>query len=206
MKLKSLVVGPVGTNCYIMSNDTKDCVIVDPGDEAGRILAYINSEDLHVSAILLTHGHFDHITAVNELRDALGCPVYAGRDEEKMLNDPMLNSCGFGMGAPVTVKDVTYLSDGEIINVADFSIKTLFTPGHTPGGVCYYVEEEGVLFSGDTLFCMSVGRTDFPGGSSSTLIRSIKDKLLPLPDDTKVYTGHGESTDIGFEKHNNYFL
>lgn len=206
MKLKSLVVGPVGTNCYILSNDSKDCVIVDPGDEAGRIASYIKNEDLHVSGILLTHGHFDHITAVNELRDIFGCLVYAGADEEKMLNDSALNSCGFGMGAPVVVKDVKYLSDGEEIFLAGFSIRTLFTPGHTPGGVCYYIEKEGILFSGDTLFCMSVGRTDFPGGSSSTLIRSIKDKLLPLPDDTKVYTGHGEATDIGFEKQNNYFL
>jgi len=206
MKLKTIVVGPVGTNCYILSNDTKDCVIVDPGEDAGRIIAYVNSEELHVSGILLTHGHFDHITAVNELRDVFGCLVYAGSDEQKMLEDSALNSCGFGMGAPVVIKNVNYLSDGEDVFLAGFSIKTLFTPGHTPGGVCYYIEKEKLLFSGDTLFCMSVGRTDFPGGSSSTLIKSIKDKLLPLPDDTKVYTGHGESTDIGFEKHNNYFL
>ncbi|MCQ2536068.1 MAG: MBL fold metallo-hydrolase [Lachnospiraceae bacterium] len=206
MKLKSLVVGPVGTNCYIMSNDAKECIVVDPGEEAGRIAAYIKSEDLSVCGILLTHGHFDHITAVNELRDMFGCAVYAGSDEEKMLNDAALNSCGFGMGAPVVVKDVNYLSDEEVVELAGFSIRTLFTPGHTPGGVCFYIEKEGILFSGDTLFCMSVGRTDFPGGSSSTLIRSIKEKLLPLPDDTKVYTGHGEATDIGFEKQNNYFL
>lgn len=206
MKLKTIVVGPVGTNCYILSNDTKDCIIVDPGEDAGRIIAYVNSEELHVSGILLTHGHFDHITAVNELRDVFGCLVYAGSDEQKMLEDSALNSCGFGMGAPVVIKNVNYLSDGEDVFLAGFSIKTLFTPGHTPGGVCYYIEKEKLLFSGDTLFCMSVGRTDFPGGSSSTLIKSIKDKLLPLPDDTKVYTGHGESTDIGFEKHNNYFL
>ena len=204
--LKSLVVGPVGTNCYILSNDAKDCIIVDPGDEAGRISALIDSEKLHVSAILLTHGHFDHIGAVNELRAVYACPVYAGADEEKMLKDPALNSCGFGLGAPIVIEDVTYLQDEQIICPAGFSIKTLFTPGHTPGGVCYYLEKEGILFSGDTLFCMSVGRTDFPGGSSSTLIRSIKTKLLPLPDSTKVYTGHGEETDIAFEKANNYFL
>ena len=206
MKLKSIVVGPVGTNCYIMSSDSKDCFIVDPGEDADRISNYIKSEGLDVYGILLTHGHFDHITAVNELRDEFNCPVFAGADEEKMLLDSNLNSCGFGMGAPVVIKDVNYLSDGEEFNIADFTIKTLFTPGHTPGGVCYYIKKEGILFSGDTLFCMSVGRTDFPGGSSSTLIRSIKEKLLPLPDDTKVYTGHGEATDIGFEKQNNYFL
>ena len=207
MKIKQLIVGPVGTNCYFAINEeTNGILLVDPGAQFDRIDHFVKTENYKVCAILITHGHFDHIGALSECAKAYGCPVYAGINEKRMLEDSALNSCGFGMGKPVSFSDAVYKKDGEEFEAAGFSVKLIETPGHTPGGVCYYIKDENVLFSGDTLFCEGVGRTDFQGGSMSQLVDSISDKLYRLPDETKVLPGHGGSTTIAHEKANNYYI
>ena len=157
------------------------------------------------TAILLTHGHFDHIGAANEVREHYGIKIYASCDEEKLLASPARNlSNAYGMSLKVTA-DVLH-NDGDILELAGLKIKAIHTPGHTAGGTCYYFPYQNVVFSGDTLFCTSVGRTDFPKGSAAQIIRSIKEKLLPLPDETTVYTGHNDITTIGAERMYNPYL
>ena len=206
LKVEQYVVGPVQTNCYFAVNDeTKEMILIDPGANADRLIQIIEKEKLNPVAILLTHGHFDHIGAANEVREHYGIKIYASCDEEKLLASPARNlSNAYGMSLRVTA-DVLH-NDGDILELAGLKIKAIHTPGHTEGGTCYYIESIGVLFSGDTLFCESVGRTDFPGGSMSDIVHSIKDKLMVLPDDTKVYTGHGEGTSIGYERVHNPFI
>ena len=155
--------------------------------------------------ILLTHGHFDHIMAADEVRKKYNIPIYACRQEEEMLREPSINmTVHYGQGCSI-VPDV-FLEDLDVIRLAGFSVQMIHTPGHTPGGCCYYMEQEDVLFSGDTLFRTSVGRSDFPGGSASALVRSVKEKLLILPEETHVYPGHMEETTIGYEKRHNPFV
>ena len=150
-------------------------------------------------AILLTHGHFDHIGAVNQLKERYNIPVIVGAKEEKVLTDSRMNLSSM-FGEPVKVNGDKFLEDGENFQVAGFDIQYILTPGHTPGSGCFYIEEEQVLFSGDTLFQASRGRTDFPGGSESDIIKSIKNKLLVLPGETEVYPGHMNITNIDREK------
>lgn len=206
MKVEHYVVGVVGTNCYFAINEaTKECLIIDPGDNADALEEKIRQGGLTPAAILLTHGHFDHIMGVEGLKEAFQIPVYVHEDDEEMLRRSDLNA-GAMIGARVSVTADELLHDGDELNLAGMKIEVLHTPGHTPGGVCFYFPEEEVLFSGDTLFCESVGRTDLPGGSMGALMRSIRERVLKLPDLTAVYTGHGEPTQIGSEKRNNPFL
>jgi glyoxylase-like metal-dependent hydrolase (beta-lactamase superfamily II) len=206
MKIEYYVVGIVGTNCYFAIHpDTKECLIIDPGDQGEQLAEKIKSEGLSPKAILLTHGHFDHIMGVEALRQEFSIPVYVHEADQDLLENPDLNS-GSMIGRSVSVTADHMVKDGEILNLAGFKIQVLHTPGHTPGGVCYYFPEEEIVFSGDTLFCDSVGRTDLPGGSASDLVRSIREKVFLLPDLTLVYPGHGEPTKIGYEKQNNPFV
>lgn len=152
-----------------------------------------------MNAILLTHGHFDHIWGANELRRLSGAKIYAYEGEKSLCEDAEKNVSAQA-GRPETVQADFYEKDGTVLSLAGFSLKLIATPGHTGGSCCYYLEEEKVLFSGDTLFEGSVGRTDFPTGSMSSLVRSIKEKLLVLPEDVVVYSGHGDTTTIGDEK------
>lgn len=200
-RIKTCVLGPVSTNCYVIYHEqTKEALIVDPADHASRILDKCRELNVKPTAILLTHGHFDHIMAVKEVKEAFSCKLYAGREEEQMLLDPGKNMTAQMGGRQVSIRPDELVGDGDVLNLAGFSWKVLETPGHTPGCVCYYCAEEDVLISGDTLFAESLGRTDFPGGSISAIIRSISEKLFALPDDTMVYPGHGEPTTIGHEK------
>lgn len=206
MKVEHDVVGVVGTNCYFAVNEeTKECLIIDPGDNADMLAEKIRQGGYTPVAILLTHGHFDHIMGVEGLRETFHIPVYVHEDDEQMLKRPDLNA-GAMIGARVSLMADELLHDGDELMLAGMKIRVLHTPGHTPGGVCFYFPEEEVLFSGDTLFCESVGRTDLPGGSMGALIRSLKERVMKLPDLTVVYTGHGEPTKIGYEKQNNPFL
>lgn len=206
MKIEHFIVGVVGTNCYFAINeDTRECVVIDPGDYAKMLEEKLRGGGYTPVAILLTHGHFDHIMGVEELAKAFSIPVYVHEDDAQMLEDPSLNACAM-IGARVSVKADRTVKDGDVLNLAGMEIRVIHTPGHTPGGACYYFPKEEVLFSGDTMFCESVGRTDLPGGSMSALVRSIKEKVLKLPDLTIVYTGHGEPTKIGFEKQYNPFI
>lgn len=200
------IVGPVCTNCYLLVNHkTGELLVVDPGDQAQLIEKQIEKTGAKPVAILLTHGHFDHAGAAEELAGKYQISIYAHEAEKETLEDPGLNLCGMIGEHKVYHADI-FVKDEEVLNLAGFSIRVFFTPGHTIGGCCYYIADEKILFSGDTLFQESVGRTDFPRGSASDLIRAIREKLMPLPDDVTVYTGHDESTLIGYERMHNPYL
>lgn len=200
------IVGPVCTNCYLLVNHkTGELLVVDPGDQAQLIEKQIEKTGAKPVAILLTHGHFDHAGAAEELADKYQISIYAHEAERETLEDPGLNLCRM-IGEHKVYRADVFVKDEEVLNLAGFSIRVFFTPGHTIGGCCYYIADEKILFSGDTLFQESVGRTDFPRGSASDLIRAIREKLMPLPDDVTVYTGHDESTLIGYERMHNPYL
>ena len=205
-KIDSRILGMVGTNCYLLCNmDIKECVLIDPADSQDEISRMIDESGCSLKGILLTHGHFDHIGASNEVREHYGIKIYASCDEEKLLASPARNlSNAYGMSLRVTA-DVLH-NDGDILELAGLKIKAIHTPGHTAGGTCYYIESDKTLMSGDTLFAGSVGRTDYPTASSAAMMESLHDKLCKLPDDTDVYPGHGEFTTIGYEKQNNPFM
>ena len=204
LKCDFRVVGPVQTNCYFLSDTNGNCVVVDPGEEAARIIDYIEKKDLKPVAILLTHGHFDHIGAVDEVREKYDIKVYAAAAEKETLQNTDINlSSQFGAGFKVEADE--YLNDGQEIELLGEKVRCILTPGHTKGGMCYYFTYSGMLFSGDRLFQQSVGRTDFPGGSMSEIVRSIREKLFILPDYVRVYTGHGMMTTIKDEKMLNPF-
>ena len=191
LRVEQYVVGPVMTNCYLAVNeDTNEALIIDPGDEGRRLIEKIKEKNLTLAAVLLTHGHFDHAAAAAELAEAFQVPIYAHEKEKETLETPRINLCAM-IGEPDAVYHADiYVKDNDVLQLAGFRIQVLYTPGHTVGGCCYYIEEEQAVFAGDTLFNGSVGRTDFPGGSASVLIRSIEEKLMPLPGQTKVYPGH----------------
>lgn len=203
-KIATLVLGPVQTNCYLVYHqDTKEAFIVDPADRAERIVQEVERLGLAPKAILLTHGHFDHIMGARGVKEKYHIPVYAYEKEQDLMADPELNLSMAFMGKSFSMAADQWFYDGEKVNIAGLDIQVLATPGHTCGGCCYYLPEEGVLLSGDTLFCRSVGRTDFPTSSTRELILSIKDKLFVLLEDTAVYPGHEETTTIGEEKQHN---
>ena len=200
LEIKCLTVSSCYTNCYVCCNkDTKEGFIVDPGDDFVKITNYINSMDMKVVAIILTHGHFDHIGAVDKLKERYDLTVYASEAEKDTITDTTKNLTSY-FGEPFTVTPDVYLKDGQEIEIAGILMKMILTPGHTEGSCCYYLPNHGLLFSGDTLFQASRGRTDFPGGSDSQIINSNKTKLLVLPDETVVLPGHMDSTKIEFEK------
>lgn len=201
MRVKTLVVGMVGTNCYLVYNEeTKQAVIVDPGDSAGQISEECKNLGLKPEAILLTHGHFDHIMAAKELKDEWGLKIVATEKEVEILTDCEKNLVTNYYRTPFTLTPDVTVKEGEVFEAAGFSFRVLETPGHTIGSCCYYVEDEEVLFSGDTLFQMSYGRIDFPTGSSRDMVQSVKRLLTTLPDNVMVYPGHMDATSIGFEK------
>ena len=206
IKIEEFCVGEVQTNCYFAINETtKEMFVVDPGASAPKLAEEIQSRGYQPVAILLTHGHFDHAGAAEELAGLLHVKIYAHEAEKDTLENPAYNVSGM-IGKKESYHADIFVKDEEVLTLAGFSIKVLYTPGHTAGGCCYYIAAEDVLFSGDTLFCQSVGRTDFPGGSMSQIVRSIREKLLDLPDHTKVYPGHMEATKIGQERQWNPYL
>ena len=207
MRINKMTVGPLSTNCYIVSDEnTGKAVIIDPGAQADRIQSKITELDLSVEAILLTHGHFDHMMAAEELRETYKVPVYACAKEKELLNSSSKNlSKGF-IRMDYTMDADIYCKEGDEFYLAGCSIKVLETPGHTKGGCCYYIASENIVFTGDTLFALSIGRTDFEGGSYPEICKSIKEKLFVLPDETICYCGHGEGTRIGYEKGRNPYV
>ncbi|MEM7033465.1 MAG: MBL fold metallo-hydrolase [Chloroflexota bacterium] len=206
MIVKQLPVGPIQTNCYIAGcEETKEGVVIDPGDEAARILAEVEESGLTIKYILNTHAHFDHIMANEGLVKATGAPLAL-----HPLELPLLRENGgakaFGIDAPPSPDPDMELAEGDTISFGTHTFKVLFTPGHTIGHVSFYEEKVGIIFSGDVLFAGSIGRTDFPGGDHTTLINSINDKLMVLPDETVVCSGHGPVTNIGRERVGNPWL
>ena len=206
MKIEKFVLGSMGTNCYLLINeDTKDLVVVDPATCPDYLVSHIKSNGYIPKAILLTHAHFDHVMGIDGWVKEFDIPVYLHEDEKQILEDPRLNLSGV-FGTNYSYNKASCLQDKQILELAGFKFKVIHTPGHTAGGCCYYEEAEAVLFSGDTLFCQSVGRSDFPTGSMSTLVRSIKEILFCLPDDVMVYPGHNDVTCIADEKVYNPFV
>lgn len=212
MRINHYVVGMVQTNCYIVINDeTKECFIIDPGASGKQLAEKIRQDNLIPVAVLLTHGHFDHAGGAKPLAEEFGIKIYAHEAEADTLHDSQKN-VSWMVGAKETYDADVFLKDEEVINLAGFEVKVLHTPGHTEGGCCYYIADERVLFSGDTLFAQSVGRTDFPGGSMSQIVRSIQEKLMTLNEpgnlenDTMVYPGHNDPTTIETERMENPYL
>lgn len=206
LKIGRLMLGIYQTNCYFVYREgTKDVIFFDPADKGDYIYETLKGKGLEVKGILLTHGHFDHIWGTNKLRELSGAPIYA-YEEEKVLCEDAVTNVSDQVGRPYTVVPDRYLRDGEEISIADMTCKLIATPGHTVGSCCYYFEEAGILVAGDTLFQESVGRTDLATGSMSALTRSVKERLFELPDETKVYPGHGDITTIGHEKKYNPFV
>ena len=203
-RIKTCVLGGVSTNCYIIYREgAGKAVIVDPADNGAYLLNKLRELQLEPEAILLTHGHFDHILAVEDIRRAFRSKVYIHMDEERMLKDPSLNLSGT-LGTEQMGLSADYLlRDNEVLHLLGYDWRVIATPGHTSGSVCFYIESEEVLLSGDTLFAESLGRTDLPTGNVSDIIRSITKRLFALPDETMVYPGHGDPTTIGHEKQYN---
>lgn len=206
MNLYTLVLGPVRTNCYVLLNTkTKEAVIVDPADRAGDITGFLKEKGVTLQAILLTHGHFDHIMGAAALAQEHHVKIYANLKEKELLARSDMNYSDT-LGLEYGMEPDEFFTDGTVFQFAGFSIQTIDTPGHTAGGTCFYLKEQNILFSGDTLFRDTIGRTDLPTGSFSTLLSSVKGKLMQLPDEVQVFPGHGAVTSIGYERVNNEYL
>ncbi|WP_300667186.1 MBL fold metallo-hydrolase [Desulfoluna sp.] len=207
MLIKDLVVGPIGANCIILGCEaTRQAAVIDPGDDADRILKALADEHLTVTAIINTHGHFDHVGANKRLKEATGADILIHEADAGMLQELSVTAMAFGLQAENSPPADRFIADGDTITFGEKSLTVLHTPGHTPGGITLYCKEDNVAFAGDTLFYGSIGRTDLPGGNYATLISSIKNQLFSLPDATVIYTGHGPKTSIGTEKQYNPFL
>ena len=207
MRITNLPSGALQANTYLAVDEkTNEGFIVDPGGYNKVLTKEVRDNDVKIKYIILTHGHSDHICGVNEHKAEFpDAKIVAYKDEEAMLANPNLNQSP-GFGVPYSTKADILVSDGDELKVGDVTLKFIHTPGHTEGGMCIYVEEAKALFSGDTLFRQSIGRTDFPGGSYKEIMDSIRKKLFLLPDDTNVFPGHMGTTSIGFEKENNPFV
>lgn len=204
LKIGQMVAGYVQTNVYfVYDEDTKKAIVFDPASDGEGIYKKITDNGLAISAICLTHGHFDHIWGVKALKELSGVKVYAHEAEDELLKNPEINVSA-QTGRPCSVVADELLKDDQIVDIDGIKFKVIYTPGHTEGSCCFYFEEDKILISGDTLFYCSCGRTDLPTGSGAKIDRSLK-MLMKLPEDVRVYPGHGDMTSIGFEQENNPF-
>jgi hydroxyacylglutathione hydrolase len=205
MIIQTIPVGPLEVNCYITGDSSSgDVFIIDPGDEIDRILSAIRKNSYTVKALINTHGHLDHAGGVQRLKDELLVPYYIHEEEKPLLEALPLQQTQFGLYLSGVPEPDDFLVHGQILTAGKTTYSVIHTPGHSPGGICLYTE--GCLFSGDTLFAGSVGRYDLPGGSQDALDNTIRTHLLVLPDETKVYPGHGPASTIGRERRYNPFL
>lgn len=208
-KISGRVLGPVATNCYtIVNEETKESILIDAADRnSSRLLAASEEAGATPVAMLITHAHFDHTDGIPAVRSKYpDVEVIIGENDAPLMEDPILNLSLSFMGEAFSTKADRTVADGEEIELIGLKIKCIEVPGHTVGGMCYYIPELNVLFDGDTLFCGSVGRSDFPTGDGDLLIKSIREKLFVLPDDTKVLPGHDAQTTIHTEKVGNFYF
>ncbi len=206
VKIRRIQVGTMQTNCYLVYMEGESqAICIDPGADPKKIIHAAKEEQVEIRAILLTHGHFDHIEALAEVEKKMEATVYYAKKEKELLADPALN-LSKRFHEAISFHTGKLLENGDVIAIGSMEIRVIETPGHTSGSVCYYIEKERKLFSGDTLFASSVGRTDFPTGNFEELYRSVREVLFAFPEDTIVYPGHGGETTIAFEKNNNMMI
>ena len=207
MILEMLTVGPFQENCYIIGDEgTGEGALIDPGDEAARIALAAEQTGLEIGEIIITHAHIDHVGAVAALADEYACPVLMHSEAEPMLRQLPTQAMMMGLRFGKVPAVDRYIEDEEVLEVGDIGLRSLYTPGHAPGHLAFYLDGEGLVFAGDALFAGSVGRTDLFGGDMELLLRSISERLMTLPDETRVLPGHGPETTIGAERANNPFL
>jgi glyoxylase-like metal-dependent hydrolase (beta-lactamase superfamily II) len=207
MIFETLVVGPLGVNCFILGcAESREGMVVDPGGEPDKIIAAITRLGLHIPCVINTHGHFDHVGGNRKVLEYTGAELLVHEGDVQYLSRAAEVAVKYGVTTENSPQPDRFLEDGMILSFGKYRLEVLHTPGHTPGGSCLYIAEEGLVITGDTLFADGVGRTDFPGGSHNALIKSIRTRLMALPDATKVYPGHGPSTTIGHERHYNPYI
>ncbi|WP_328753227.1 MBL fold metallo-hydrolase [Geomesophilobacter sediminis] len=205
--METIVVGPLGVNCFILADaDSKEGVVVDPGEDAGVILAKVKELGLTIKYVINTHGHFDHVGANSAVIEATGAPLLIHEMDAVLLGKASRSAANYGLRVQDSPAPAGFLTDGQKIEFGKYTIEVRHTPGHTQGGCSLYLADQNLVITGDTLFLYSVGRTDLPGGSHATLIASIREKLLTLPDETVVWPGHGPSSTIGAERTGNPYL
>lgn len=201
MVVRTVITGNIEENCHLIWDKNKHCLVVDPGDDCNRILEVIEMHHLSVKKIILTHGHYDHVGAVNELKKATGAIVISHEEEKELILNPDLSLARY-ISPDFSIPQVdSYVKEGDVISAGNLSLTVMHTPGHTQGGMCLY--GHGILFSGDTVFYGTLGRWDFPTGNLSKLGHSIIHKIFTLPEDTVIYSGHGPKTTVGEEKIHN---
>ncbi|GFO60458.1 MBL fold metallo-hydrolase [Geomonas silvestris] len=207
MLLETIVVGPLGVNCLILGDkQSKEGVVVDPGADSDMVLAAVNRLGLKIKYLINTHGHFDHVGGNRQVKEATGAEFLIHQSDLRLLEMAARSAQNYGLVVENSPLPDRYLTDGMQLSYGKRTIEVLHTPGHTQGGCCLLLRNEGVVITGDTLFADSVGRTDLPGGSHEQLIRSINEKLMPLDDTTVVWPGHGPSSTIGQERRYNPYL
>jgi len=207
MIFETIVVGDLGVNCFILADsETKEGVVIDPGADGERILGVLKANGVKPLYILNTHGHFDHIGANRKVAEATGAKIMINAGDEPFLSRAAQSATMYGLSAENSPAPAANLNDGDLIRFGSHEIKVIHTPGHSAGGCCLYLQKEGLLISGDTLFAESIGRTDLPGGSQAQLVGNIRTKLLVLPPETRVFPGHGPATTIEHEKKYNPYL
>lgn len=205
MIVETLPVGMIQANCYLLGDEsTREAVVIDPGGDSPVILKALMAKGLKPSAILVTHGHFDHVEGLASLKRATGAPIFVHRSDLPLVRGMSSQGKMFGIRAEDAPEPDRFLEDGETVAVGQLEVKVLHTPGHSPGSLCYLAGK--AVFVGDLLFAGSIGRTDFEGGDYAVLIRSVRTKIFTLPDDTVVYPGHGPATTVSMEKRTNPFF
>jgi len=205
MKYENIVVGALETNCYLaFCENSRKCAVIDPGADPEKIFRIIDDNDLKPVVLLNTHGHIDHIGANKAIKEKFGIPLYIHKADEKMLKSALQSGLALLLGSKASPAPDKFFNEGDIIDIGESKLEVIHTPGHSPGSVSFLTDT--VLFSGDTLFCGGVGRTDLPGGSWDKLVNSIRKKILTLPDETLVLPGHGPATTVGQEKESNPYI